>query len=340
MLRQHESSEEKIMNFEQARQLAIQGINDYFMGQGSIGDRYGQWHGKKGKNRAEHLREYLISLSKPTSNKDASLLAVFLAVFGPPTTDRFFEMVPGRSSKLASLIADNWIRGDITYAHYIDDPGSVTSIVFSQESLNQVVNNSQNNRSVPAEYAGYSYFDHTKASRELLNMVLNSPTFQSCKNQIIKSAFRLSTHLEIDNSKFWVALSLLPLSQSRERAFIEGATIGALLSNQNPALDGNKPKTKPKKSWASLFRRSDMSHSPALQQADNFSIEMAEVKHQDNLTTLCSAAKLPAETVGHVSLWLTRADASQLVRVKKGSFQNAKYLEQQQEEEEQRLKLR
>jgi len=197
------------INFEEARVLALQGISDYInRADLGTGDRYGQYHGAMGRARAKHLQRYLTSLAGDPDKKDANLLALFLAVFTntpPQTSNRFFSFFSypfrniGRSSKLASLIADRWISGNITYGVNDNNPGSVTSTVFSRNMLNRVVRNLKNFRSAAInEFPGFSSLDQTKAVRRILKAVLNSPAFAEDKDAIIKSLPKLRAYLESD----------------------------------------------------------------------------------------------------------------------------------------------
>lgn len=309
-------AEEKIMDFEQAKQLALQAIENYLNGGSVTGDRDGYWHGQVGKDRAQHLQVYLTALTPSTLGKEEALLALFLAVFGEPSSG-YFNIFSSRSSRLAGLIADKWITGKRTYAWYIENPGTVRSTVFSETALNQAVSNNKNDTWVPNEYAPYSYFDHTKATRFLLDKVLNSAQFQPRKPAILKFTKQLRIQLELDQSTFWLAMTILPQSKVRDQAFIEGATIGAFL--------GDQQKQTPQSSSTSSHKFND----------NMTAVEISEFK-----TPVSTTAKLPEDAIRLFSIWLTRADAAQLVRVNKASFPQAKPMEDAEHEKEKGLQRR
>lgn len=192
-----------MINFELARICAIEGAVNYIADQPVVGDRYGQYHGRMGMKRAHNLGVLLSQLGEDSQYKNANILAILLAVFNYPPIDNslignLFSNWPfkniGRSSKLVSFIADQWIQGNVSYN--LTPPGSVTSPVFSPNALSHVVGNSNNNRVVPNGEASWMYFDKTKGAREILNIVLNSPQFQNEKNSIIESLSKLRDYLE------------------------------------------------------------------------------------------------------------------------------------------------
>ncbi|HSW69400.1 MAG TPA: hypothetical protein VLI69_04500 [Gammaproteobacteria bacterium] len=242
------ADEKIIINFDEARRLALHGILDYFSGV-TGGVRFGLFHGEKGKNRAGHVSRYLIALGndEDSFSKRAGLLALFLTIFTITRTDdsnnifwnQFrnpFENV-GRSSQLASLIADSWIRGEVR-----DNRGSLISTVFSENALAIEADNDDNHRTEYTSYRGPGqavvswYADNTKIARQLLNMALNSPACEHYKAAITKSVSWLRAHLEGKPAHFWVAKSLLPCS-AIERTVIEGITAGVFATNGRATLD-------------------------------------------------------------------------------------------------------
>jgi hypothetical protein len=216
------------MVFEQARKLAIDAVDAYLAGkQTFLDDRYGVYHGENGLNRAKHLREYFVSLETKVENKNEKLLTLFFAVFGVTTLKKdagFFQKlrnsidtVPGRSSKLASMIADKWINGEIMYATFGRLPREVTSTVFSKAALNQATSDNSNYRTTPMQYSAYRRFDKTKGVRHILENILNSPAFQASKDSILKSAEALSAHLQLDDVHFKFDSALLPQGEEFKR---------------------------------------------------------------------------------------------------------------------------
>lgn len=222
-------NEEKLMNFELARKLAIRSIDRYLDGQIVIGDRDGFYHGVTGLNRARHAKIYLVHLERPSANKNAGILAILLAIFGLPPTG-FFRIPWGQSSRLAGLIGDAWISGERRYGTGADIETPITSHVFASHALDQVVAQHESD-TYAANYRGqmsFAYFDRTKGTRSLLQMILNSPEFLTKKDLILKSFHRLKTHLELSATEFNFNESMLPLSAESQKAFVEGATVGAL----------------------------------------------------------------------------------------------------------------
>lgn len=225
-------SELPISSFENTRVLAIVGVLDYLENRGAtVGDRYGQHHGAMGKMRAHNLGVLLSQLNENFQYKNANILAILLAVFTNtiPSSGSIFRNPfrnIGRSSKLASLIADRLIEGDIDYR--ATPPGSVTSRVFSPNALSNATRNRDNDRSVASEVSGYSYFDKTKGVREILLNTLKSPMFQNERLVIIESLPKLRNYLECNNENVWLRAKLeLPFPIGEE----DGATYA--LRNKN-----------------------------------------------------------------------------------------------------------
>jgi len=193
----------EIINFEAARISAFNGVMAYINNQPTAGDRYGQHHSEMGLKRARNLGMLLAQLGADSEHKNINLLTLFLATFGiHPTDNRFFKNpFPGlgRSSKLASFISDHWIQGDITYG-VGTPPGSVTSVVFAHDALNQAVNNINNDRPLHNGELVGSYFDKTKGARNILEMAFNSPTFKKDKIKIMEAIPKLRDYLEINET--------------------------------------------------------------------------------------------------------------------------------------------
>lgn len=189
------ATETNVMDFEKARTLAIVAIDKYLAGDTLIGDRDGTFHGTTGKRRADLAKRHLESLTAVSDNKNSGILTVMLAIFGKNRTG-LFQLSLGRSSRLAGLIAEKWIEGVKRYGTYIGNNDPLRSDVFSADALNQAVSNDNNTRFPSGRYATYSYFDHTEGVRDLLNMALNGPEFQHCKNDILRSAEKLRSQFE------------------------------------------------------------------------------------------------------------------------------------------------
>src|SRR6185312_9950513 len=96
------------LDYEKARVRAMTAIGEYLSGRQLIGDRDGLWHGIKGRNRAAHLKEYLIALEnlEPTQKK----LGVLIVLYAAMVKKSFLGFSPGRSSRLAGLIGEKWIH--------------------------------------------------------------------------------------------------------------------------------------------------------------------------------------------------------------------------------------
>ncbi len=197
------------MIFERARTLAIEAVDLYLHE-----DVYKR---QPGLNRATNLKAYLM-----TEMNHENLLALFFAVFGVTTLRKdagFFQtirnaidIVPGRSSKLASFIASKWINGDIIYSTLGGLPRKVTSTVFSREVLDMATHEGDNYKNIPMQYSGYRQFEKTKGARFILETVLNSPEFQMSKDNIIKAAEKLDAYLQLGAAHFTLDPNLLPCS--------------------------------------------------------------------------------------------------------------------------------
>lgn len=239
--------DEKIMNFAIATDLALKAIRQYKTGlsNGEIGDRYGQYHGERGQNRARHLEGYLTMLQKNSDcsgsveNFQANLLSLFLAIFYiKPDNTGFFSLFSkpfkniGRSSKLASLIADQWIEGNIQFGAVLDNNNlGLTSSVFTLGPLREAQGVEENFRYIPSSQASFSYLDKTKAVRQLLNKALDSDLFKSSKNKILQAIPKLCDYLERNEDSFWRPTMLSLPFYSAESVILESTLTAALSSD-------------------------------------------------------------------------------------------------------------
>lgn len=168
------------IDFKKAKLLTLRATQEYLNtnSKDAGGDRYGQYHGKSGVRRANHVIQCLTFIS--SDNKPA-ILAVLLAVFGKPS-EGLFGISIGRSSALASMIADAFITGDSEQGmmHQIE---SIGSPIFSVHSI-QAVDNIDVRRTVPGDMASFTYLDKTMVVRVLLQDILNSPAFAEEKTKI------------------------------------------------------------------------------------------------------------------------------------------------------------
>ena len=157
------------------------------------GDRNGQWHGRKGKVRAEKVLGYAQNI---TADDGEALLALMVAIY-KPHCGGFFDVSPGRSSRLAGLIADHMIKGDGEAKSKLD------SKIFQFKALNNTRESISNMR-----VAGkILYYDRTKGVRSLIRLALLCEE-KEVRERICDTAKRLENFL--DNSKFEkIDLSLL-----------------------------------------------------------------------------------------------------------------------------------
>jgi hypothetical protein len=155
-----------VIDYQTMRTLTQQATEAYLRGGIPTTDRFGQHHGERGRIRARQLLQYL-ALSE---QNEQGIFSVLLALFGKEST---FGIVFGRSSALASLVADKLITGRHevgTETGYIHD---LSSTVFSASSLDLVVRDLDSMRAVAtSDQSGFYYFDNTKGVRLLLEMVL------------------------------------------------------------------------------------------------------------------------------------------------------------------------
>jgi len=211
------------INIELARTLTLTAINKYLSGITGPGDRYGQYHGSMGISRARKMKSLLES--SDVKSHTATVIGVLYAVFGEPNAGGFFGFQLGRSSRLASLIADELITGEEYHSAYHGNQNPLTSNVFSPAFLEQARSNDDNYRVVPNDQASYSYFDKTKAVRELLNQALSETKGLM---PIIKDfAKKLKKFFETVSEEK-ISYSIFPRIEERVKARIDGATHGAL----------------------------------------------------------------------------------------------------------------
>lgn len=181
-----------LFDFKTAKVLMIRAIKKYLAAnsKGKAGDRYGYFHGAAGINRANNALECLKHISD--TNKPA-FLAWLLAVFGKPSVG-FFASI-GRSSALASMIADAFIAGRYAYGVLRFPTDTTTSKVFSKTSLARVKLTDDAMRHNSYDMTTESYFDRTKGVRFLLQDILNSSEFLNYKPAIELLATKLASSL-------------------------------------------------------------------------------------------------------------------------------------------------
>ncbi|MBS0351412.1 MAG: hypothetical protein JSR33_09565 [Proteobacteria bacterium] len=118
-----------------AIKLALVAIGHYLSKQKSSHQNDGFYHGKLGRLRAQKLG--LALNNDKIISDEATLLALFLSIFGKPHKKYLivhsFEFT--RSSRLASLIAEQWITGELCSGRV--NIATTKSNVFSQWLLNK-----------------------------------------------------------------------------------------------------------------------------------------------------------------------------------------------------------
>lgn len=186
-----------ITDYEGIRQRALTAVTNYLGGDRIIPNLDGLYHGEKGRKRAEKLRNYLNS--RVCQNNPAAILACLLAVFGEKGEGEFlfFNWSPGRSSRLAGLIADQLIT---------EEEDTITSNFFSDDSL-QEIDNSQNWKLLPSE-SDIHIFDTRKGVRILLQKELEE-NFSDANIKILREKIK-KIRGDLDNDKIDIRLEHLP----------------------------------------------------------------------------------------------------------------------------------
>lgn len=166
------------------------------------GDRYGFMHGPLGKRRARKLEKYLNAIPADTDH-NIELLSLFLAVFGEPT---YFPRIR-RSSKLASMIADQWITGDRTNTMSLESNSQIvrdlSSKVFSGQLFDKVLSNSEND-----DVYEIISFNATKGVRDFLQRFINHlmPTEKAATQTLAENFRRI-----LENSSEEISLEIIPV---------------------------------------------------------------------------------------------------------------------------------
>lgn len=162
-----------IKDYEKLRQLALEGIKDYFDGKSIMGDRDGIHHGEKGKRKASLAQNWL---NNATNNPDI-ILATLRFIFSKPTTG-FFDYEPGRSSRLSSLIAEKCINGESSLIVGFDHTNTLKSEVvdlktgLATNAKAGYTGSFDMNISIPNDMAGMAFFDHTRGMRQVIHNAL------------------------------------------------------------------------------------------------------------------------------------------------------------------------
>lgn len=165
-----------IISYEKLKEALLAGIKDYLdfiQGNKNVNDklgRYGTYHGKKGIKRAENARKYINKFISENENKNEKikLLMVMFAIFQPMAKallPLFTDWVPGRSSALASFIADRMITEDCENRNHLN------SEVFSREQLSLAANAKGNIFSIGEDFIPTPYFHKTEGVKWLLKKV-------------------------------------------------------------------------------------------------------------------------------------------------------------------------
>ncbi len=188
-----------MIDLQAAKVLALKGIENYQKGESAeFGERNGICHGETGRNRAQRLKETLLA-----ANTNEKILAALLAVFTIEPKPSCFFSNPfrnvGRSSKLAGLIADQFMTGGYRFDASILSRNTfskpIKSTVFSDDVRLEAIKSKKSYVESGSGISFLKYFDKTKAVRHLLNEALNNE-FQANKTSIIKSASELRTAFE------------------------------------------------------------------------------------------------------------------------------------------------
>lgn len=166
--------EQSLFDCEKAKVLMLSAVQQYLQTDDKNDQKttYGIFHGRSGVNRANRAFECLNYISD--SNKPA-ILALLLAIFDKPLVSIFAAI--GRSSALASMIADVLIDGEYRYGGRRPLISNLSSTVFAESALAIVKRLPHAMRHVSSERVSFAYFDKTRGVRFLLQDVLNSREF-------------------------------------------------------------------------------------------------------------------------------------------------------------------
>lgn len=180
-----------ITNYEQLRLRALEGIKQYKSGMEVMGDRDGIYHGGRGQRRAYIAENVLRSVRDPYR-----IFAVLKFIFGTPGTG-FFDISPGRSSRLASLIADQLIQGDYQTGIFIDpNLNPLSSDIFDKSALVKIASDvTRTHRVVSSEEISYSYFDKTRGMRSLLDKVLKEDLISYQERPFLPSKSKIPAYV-------------------------------------------------------------------------------------------------------------------------------------------------
>jgi hypothetical protein len=199
----------QFIRYEHLRNSLLAGIEAYIGGQVVTGDRDGLVHAAAGRRRAQFAKSYLQNVPATHSQ---GLLAIMYAIFKPGAKS-FFGWVPGRSSRLAGLIADEMISGTNQYGQGLAYTDTIKSNIFDSSELGAVSAHMSNHR-----VAVGGYFDKTRGVRALIGKLIDSLDADE-RMHIIKSASRLEIHWSNGaNNVDEIDLSCLPAAKFGEQS--------------------------------------------------------------------------------------------------------------------------
>lgn len=206
-----------ILDFDLLRTAALNGIARYPNNTVSEGDRDGIYHGSTGTTRADKAQRYL----NAQPNNHAVTFAVLLAIFGKPGNS-FFDWTPGRSSRLAGLIADELINGE----RHTDTANTYTNTLASEVFARDALLNTDDYRTARVgggEGYAMSYFDKTKSVRILLQQALQEIEPLKFRTQILAMSKKMRQKLDNEGEKINLHQDLpqpaeIPLNQAPAKA--------------------------------------------------------------------------------------------------------------------------
>lgn len=217
-----------IKNYKNAKKLTLIAIHQYLQGNSYTITHPKQYdsqgyvissmqldmgyHGKTGKDRAGKLKKYLEQVD---DNDHAALLALFIVIF------------KGQSSRLAGLIAKEWVSG-------ID--GRYESRVFSQLALTEIGAKHAAHLSVENGHPDSSVTTYWEVlSRQAMGVMLEQAFAQlEFKNKCIIGLTIKPLKKWLDNGDCKINLALLPKSHAFDKAFIQAALVSLLSRSKLP----------------------------------------------------------------------------------------------------------
>jgi hypothetical protein len=214
------------MNLDKAAEDTLAAVQGYFnrttFDWKGLVTRYGFYHSLTGESRAKKVH---LLLSDPIVREDSTaIFAILLAIFGEPKQS-FLGSI-GRSSRLASYIANKWMEGSFIPN---DSINTLESRIFLKDLLDQERSNSDH-LSLGEVTISTAYLDKTKLARGLLQRVIEQD-FKNEQSSIKKSADKLRAYFE-NNKEEKISFSFFLRVPERQSAQAKAATLAIFAKRQ------------------------------------------------------------------------------------------------------------